>query len=211
MGTPTAPRQYDPARPVVAFDFDGTLTVRDSFMAFLAFRAGPIGYAAALFRLAPAAAAYLFHRDRQKLKQAATRVFLKGLSAEALDESAERFASQWVSRLLRPDAAQTWLEWKTRGAVMVIVTASPEPTVAPFARRLGADVLIGTQLAMDADGRVTGEFATPNCRRAEKVRRLKAWFGDELTLAAAYGDTSGDHEMLAMAQTQGYRVFKGRP
>ena len=30
-------------------------------------------------------------------------------------------------------------------------------------------------------------------------------------LIAAYGDTSGDREMLKIAEEKGYRVFKGRP
>jgi phosphatidylglycerophosphatase C len=30
-------------------------------------------------------------------------------------------------------------------------------------------------------------------------------------LAAAYGDTSGDTEMLQIADVQGYRAFTGRP
>jgi phosphatidylglycerophosphatase C len=42
------------------------------------------------------------------------------------------------------------------------------------------------------------------------VVRLKARLGEAMTLAAAYGDTSGDAEMLAMAEVKGYRVFKGR-
>ena len=35
---------------------------------------------------------------------------------------------------------------------------------------------------------------------AEKVIRLKEVFGDDLTLAAAYGDTSGDRQWLREAR-----------
>ena len=94
---------------------------------------------------------------------------------------------------------------------LVIVTASPDLLVAPFARGLGADALLGTQLAFDAQGRVAGGFSSPNCRGPEKVVRLKAAFGADLELKAAYGDTTGDHEMLSMAEIAGYRVFKGTP
>ena len=41
--------------------------------------------------------------------------------------------------------------------------------------------------------------------------RLKAAFGADLELRAAYGDTSGDREMLAAAEIQGYRVFQAKP
>jgi phosphatidylglycerophosphatase C len=62
----------------------------------------------------------------------------------------------------------------------------------------------------DAGDRVTGAFAGPNCRGEEKVRRLRVAFGDGVRLAAAYGDTSGDAEMLAIADKPGFRVFTGR-
>ena len=91
------------------------------------------------------------------------------------------------------------------------MTASPTTTVAPFARKLGAEALLGTEFVFDADDRITGDFAGPNCRDQEKVRRLKAAYGDTMTLAAAYGDTSGDAEMLAMAQEAGFRVFREKP
>jgi phosphatidylglycerophosphatase C len=94
---------------------------------------------------------------------------------------------------------------------MVIVTATPETVVRPFARILGADMLIGTRLQLDEQGRVTGAFVGANCRGPEKVARLKQVFGEDVTLAAAYGDTSGDREMLQLAEVKGYRVFKGKP
>ena len=100
---------------------------------------------------------------------------------------------------------------RSRNAKLVIVTASPEIIVAPFARGLGADMLIGTELSFDARDRVTGAFATPTCRGPEKVRRLQAVFGEEVRLRAAYGDTSGDTEMLAIAEEPGYRVFQEKP
>ena len=81
---------------------------------------------------------------------------------------------------------------------------------APW-RRLGAEALLGTPLTFDAEGRVTGAFDGANCRGEEKVRRLKAAYGEDLVLTAAYGDTSGDAEMLAIAQSPGFRVFTQRP
>ncbi len=53
-----AVRPAEPFRPIVAFDFDGTLTWRDSFLAFLAWRAGPVRYALGMARLAPATLAF---------------------------------------------------------------------------------------------------------------------------------------------------------
>jgi phosphatidylglycerophosphatase C len=197
--------------PLVAFDFDGTLTVRDSFTAFLKWRVSPARHALGMIRLFPAAVAYVFDRNRGKIKAAAVREFLRGVSVEDLERQARAFAQSQAPRLFRPDALAVWRRWRAKGARLVIVTASPDIVVAPFARGLGADLLIGSRLAIDTDGKVVGSLDGANCRGAEKVTRLREIFGDDLSLAAAYGDTSGDREMLAIAQEKGYRIFRGKP
>ncbi len=58
---------------------------------------------------------------------------------------------------------------------------------------------------------MNGRFQGPNCRGPEKVRRLREVFGPDLHLTAAYGDSDGDYEMLALADERGLKVFTGRP
>ncbi|HEY2050602.1 MAG TPA: HAD-IB family hydrolase [Caulobacteraceae bacterium] len=195
--------------PIVAFDFDGTLTVRDSFMAFLMWEGSALRAALSLIRLAPAVLAYLAHRDRGRIKAAALRVFLGEKPLTWARARAEAFAEQ--ACLLRPDALACWQGWRARGALMAIVSASPEFVVAPFAERLGADRLIATQVETDAQGRINGALLGRNCRGPEKVVRLRQEFGPDVRLEAAYGDTTGDREMLALAKTAGMKVFTGRP
>ncbi|MDB5438629.1 MAG: phosphoserine phosphatase [Caulobacteraceae bacterium] len=202
----------DPSeRMVVAFDFDGTMTVRDSFTAFLKWRAGRMDYAFGLLKMLPELIAYTWKRDRGLLKAAAVRIFLKGVPRPALEAAAREFAEEWARRMLRPDALACWKWWRDRGARLFIVTASPDLLVAPFARGLGAEMVIGTQIAFDEGDKVIGGFSRPNCRGQEKVRRLHEVLGEGVQLTAAYGDTSGDREMLQMAVEKGYRIFKGRP
>lgn len=216
MGNVDASRQSpfctsEMPKEIVAFDFDGTLSIRDSFTAFLKWRVKPLVWASGMARLVPAALAYLAHRDRGKIKAESVRVFLKGMPREVLALQAEAFADEMWGRFMRPDALAKWNEWGERGVHRVIVTASPETTIEPFARRLGAENLIGTQLEFDGDDRLTGRFATPNCRREQKVQRLKAVYGPDVRVLAAYGDTSGDEQMIAMAEEKGFKVFTAKP
>src|SRR5205814_9388798 len=74
--------------PIIAFDFDGTLTVRDSYTAFLKWRTPGLAWILGLFRLIPAALAYLVHRDRGRIKAQATKVFLAGVPRERLEADA---------------------------------------------------------------------------------------------------------------------------
>jgi len=200
-----------PGQAIVAFDFDGTLTIRDSFTEFLKWRAGPVRWFQGLARLIPAVFAYLSDKDRGRIKVASVREFLMDADRKALEAEAERFATDIWPRFMRPDALATWEDWGRRGAHRVIVTASPETTVAPFARKLGAENLIGTRLAFDDQDRVLGTFVGGNCRGEEKMHRLRAAYGADMQLAAAYGDTSGDAQMIAAAEEKGFRVFTARP
>lgn len=205
------PGKPESATNIVAFDFDGTLTVRDSFLSFLTWRAGPVGWIWGGFALAPALGRYLLERDRARMKAAAVRQFLRGAPASDLRAWARTFAETHSATLLRPDALRTWSEWRAEGATLVIVTASPDILVAPFAEHLGADHLLGTRLALDENDRITGELAGENCRGPEKRRRLEEIFGPDVRLTAAYGDTAGDADMLAIADHAGYREFQARP
>ena len=210
MGETADLRQPDSGfRPLVAFDFDGTLTCRDSFVAFLQWRAGLRRFALGVARLGPASLRYLSHPDRGRLKEACVREFMAGVPKSELDAEAHAFAIRNARPLLRRDALRAWRRWQADGARLVIVTASPEPLVAPFARGLGADLLIGTRLETDDQGRLTGKLAGPNCRGPEKVRRLREAFGEDVWLQAAYGDSDGDREMLELAELKGMKAFNG--
>jgi len=199
------------AGPLVAFDFDGTLTTRDSFTAFVKWRVRALAYYAGMILLAPAAVRYMFDRDRGRIKGAAIRVYLRGQPREALEQAADAFAAAMGPSLFRPDALKVWRRHRAEGARIVIVSASPEEVVAPFAKGLGADALIASHIAYDVAGRVGTGLAGNNCRGPEKVIRLRQMFGPTVRLAAAYGDTSGDREMLAIADQGFMRLFTGHP
>lgn len=210
-GATLLPGRLQREGPLVAFDFDGTLTTTDSFTAFLRWRIGASAYYIKMLRLLPAGVGYLFNRDKGKLKSAAVHAYLRGLPRDVLEQEAAEFASVMAPLILRPDALKVWRRHRADGARMVIVSASPESIVAPFARGLGADLLIASQIAFDPQGRVSHGLLGRNCRGPEKVRRLREVFGDDLRLTAAYGDTDGDREMLELAEQRFMRLFVGAP
>jgi len=194
-----------------AFDFDGTLTYKDSFTAFLLWECGRSGLAWAFARHPNMLWDYLRTRDRGALKSHLLYHLMGPIHRDALAARFEAFAETVQRRLFRPDALPVWEAASGDNALRVIVTASPEMLVGCFGERLGADRTIGTRLGFDAEGRLTPHLDGENCRRAEKVLRLKAVYGDELNLEAAYGDTSGDLEMLRAARNGYYRRFRQKP
>ena len=191
------------ARPLAAFDLDGTLTHRDTLLPFL-HRAVGRGrtYRALLASSLPLARAAAFggaHRD--VAKAAVLRGVLAGAPLDGLAEAAESFADHIVTQRLRPEVRER-VEWhRNEGHELVLVSASPELYVTPIGRKLGFDTVLATRLEIGADGRLTGRLLGANCRGPEKVMRLREWRGEGLALAYAYGDSAGDKEMLDLALT----------
>lgn len=202
------------APAVTAFDVDGTLTWTDTYLLFLRAWAGRAGFAARMAALGPAAALEKPGLiSRNALKAASVRAFFAGADAARFAARADWFGRHVIAPcLLRADGRAAVAAAKARGAgPVVLVSASLEDYLRPVAQALGADGVLATRLERGPDGRLTGAIAGRNCRAEEKLARLHAAFGPQMRLVAAYGDTSGDHAMLAAAETASYRAFTDRP
>jgi phosphatidylglycerophosphatase C len=200
-------------RVVAAFDFDGTLSTRDNVGPFLRAAAGTPRFAVGLATTAPKlVAAALDDGRRDAAKAALVRRLLTGYDASELAVLADRFAGDVVAHHLRPQALER-VEWhREQGHELVIVSASFAVYLEPIAALLGVGAALGTELEVGDDGRLTGRLQGANVRRAEKVRRLDAWIGDQPATVWAYGDSTGDKELFARADHAikiGGRVSRG--
>jgi phosphatidylglycerophosphatase C len=201
---------------IAAFDFDGTLTRRDTFIPFLARGLGWPRFLGALLRCSPWLAGYALRvvpNDvaKGKLMQAT----LAGRSLKEMEDWTTRWLAQDFPGQLR-EAAVARLAWhKQAGHCCVMVSASPDLYLPRVAAQLGFDALICTEMEVGGEGdsaRLTGRMKTPNCHGEQKVLRLKAWVAERFGAAAlegmnlyAYGDTAGDKPMLRMADHAWYR------
>ncbi|MBA2626143.1 MAG: HAD-IB family hydrolase [Acidimicrobiia bacterium] len=188
------------AGPVAAFDFDGTLSRRDTLLPFLQRVCGAQRLYRALARSGPALSRMAVGRaDRDAVKDALLLRLLAGHEAAALEAAGETYADFLVrSDRLRPDTLDRAAEHRRRGHRVVVVSASPAVYLQPLANRLGYDAALATRLEV-ADERLTGRMDGGNCRGPEKVARLEAWLGEERPRLYAYGDSAGDRELLARA------------
>jgi phosphatidylglycerophosphatase C len=91
--------------------------------------------------------------------------------------------------------------------VPILVSASLEIYLLPWAKTIGLDQVIGTRLAVQ-NGLLTGRIIGQNCYGAEKVKRLQAVLGDLSQYCIyAYGDSRGDRELLEIATCPYYRPW----
>jgi HAD superfamily hydrolase (TIGR01490 family) len=191
--------------PVAFFDFDGTLTRRDSLLPFLRMVAGTPLFVARLVLLSPVLTAYAAKLIRNDVvKEIVLARFLEGMDRDELRQLGRKFASERLTGLLRPAGLER-LRWhQAQKHVCVLVSASLDVYLEPWARDMGFDDWITSGLETDIAGRVIGRLSGGNCFGEEKVRRIKEWLtGKEISQCYAYGDSPGDLPMLKMAN-EGY-------
>jgi HAD superfamily hydrolase (TIGR01490 family) len=188
------------ARGVAAFDFDGTLTRRDSLLPFLGRVCGTWSAGRAFARVAPALALDLAGRgDRDTAKERMLVRLLAGRTRDELARVGAEYGEYLVEHQLRPDMRARLAWHRDQGHETVIVSASLDVYLRTVQRRLGVDVLLCSVLEFDDGGRCTGRLLGGNCRGAAKATRLRAHLGSAPVELWAYGDSAGDTAMLAMA------------
>jgi phosphatidylglycerophosphatase C len=184
---------------VAAFDFDGTLTTGDTLMPFLRQVCGTPRVGVALARHPWRAVRALRSDGRDAFKEAVLHDLLVGHRYDELAAAGVRYAAEVERAHLRP-AVVARLRWHhQQGHEVIIVSASLRCYLDRIGAALGADAVLCTELEVDGNGRCTGALVGGNCRGATKAERVLARYGGLPDVMWAYGDSSGDTELLALA------------
>jgi HAD superfamily hydrolase (TIGR01490 family) len=194
---------------VAAFDFDGTLTYVDSLLPFLRTVVGTPRFTQRLAQLIPTLLAYKNGRlSNHEAKQRVLAHFLAGQELASLEQIAGRFIQYTLPYLLRRNALQR-LSWHQRqNHRCVLVSASLELYLKPWADNMGFMEVLGSRLELTTAGLVTGRLNGKNCYGEEKPRRLAELLGERRYYRLyAYGDSRGDQALLDYADYAYYRRF----
>ncbi len=195
------------SRAIAFFDFDGTITTSDSLAEFIRFKQGSFGFITGLIPLLPSILGYKAGLvDRQHAKEKLLSKFFAGIPDETFRLLAASFVQKKIPAIIRSKAMEK-LQWhKHEGHEVVIVSASPTHWVEPWCTEHGF-ICISTELEI-VNGKITGKIMGRNCHGEEKVRRIKERFNlSDYSKVYAYGDTSGDKPMLALASFSYYKPF----
>lgn len=195
------------AKALALFDFDGTLTFKDSLGDFISFSIGKRKMVSGGIVLLPTLVSYaLGLMNNSNAKQRVLKYFFAGMSIEKMHLLGQSYAAERLPNILR-QAGLEKIKWhQKQGHKVVIVSASSDLWLKPWTDALGVD-LIATQLEVEG-GKMTGCYAGENCHGQEKVRLIQAAYNlatfEEIY---AYGDTSGDKPMLGLANYAFYKPF----
>lgn len=187
---------------IAVFDFDGTLTKKDSVIEFAKHCVGKQRLFGGMMKSLPWILAWKFRiLDGGKAKLHLFSSLYKGMEYSAFRRRCNDFISN-VEEFQREDVVDKLHRHLQAGHRVFIVSASIREWILPWAMNQGVKEtnVIGTGMEVDTEGIITGRFSTPNCKGVEKVRRLKSVVTDlEEYEVYAYGDSAGDLQMLAIA------------
>src|SRR4051794_21349396 len=199
------------SHPIVVSDMDGTLAEGETWRAVLAWlKVNHPSRAADRFvtvRLPRIVATRLLRRNKEQFR--ATWMEEEARLLAGLPESTVLEMGAWVAgeylwptrRQAAIDAVQAAADAARAadpGARLVLATGAFQPIADAFARRIGADVALGTPLEI-RDGVATGATVTRSATGEQKAASVRA-LADGGPVVAAFGDTAADIPLLAMAR-----------
>ena len=193
-------------KKLYCFDFDGTLTYKDTMFLYLQF------YNSSKFKIQFLKHTPLFILlklklvDAEKVKKSFISSILKGQSRSNIEKKSQQFFEQHYPIIFRENALEFIKNIDFNQTECYIVSASLDIWVKPFADQFGM-IILCTQ-AEFKDDIFTGNFVGKNCNGIEKVKRIEAAVSDKkYDKSIAFGDTSGDKEMLDWANEGQYKFF----
>lgn len=195
-------------RKLYLFDFDGTITTKDSYIDFFLKTFGYRYIITRILKQLPKVLTLLIKKDKAKLKEFLTCTFLKYKQAEKINELGKNYADNCFHQLMNPVAVKeiTSLQ-KNKENTIYIVSASLDLWLSHFAKKLDVH-LICTELEYK-NNVFTGTFKTKNCKGIEKVKRIKQVLSlDDFDEILVFGDSKGDLEMLELGSKTFYKPFR---
>jgi HAD superfamily hydrolase (TIGR01490 family) len=122
-----------------------------------------------------------------------------GWNAEQVQQIVGETLDDIVDPMVFQEAVDLIAEHKAAGRDVIIISSSGTDIVEPIGARLGVDLAIGTQVAIE-DGEYTGEilFYAYGEGKADAMRSLAEERGYDLSESYAYSDSHTDLPMLEL-------------
>ena len=187
------------------FDFDGTITNRETMPGFMLASVRPRRLALGKLLLFPLIVGYKLGVVTGTIVRAAICWFgFRGIPAAELERHGAEFARSALPPTVRPEALARIAWHKARGDRVVVVSGGLDLYLEHWAAAHGLELVCSS--LQHREGRYTGFYEGRQCVNAEKVRRVQELHPfDQFGKVFAYGDTPEDHELLALAHEAYYR------
>lgn len=193
---------------IAAFDFDGTITKKDTFFDFVFKTGNFMQVFLGLAKSIPVLFLFLIKIiPNNAAKEKIFSCFFQGFEADFFKEKCTRYSLERLPSIIKKEAIGK-IRWHlNQGHELVIVSASIENWIKPWAEANGFKKIIATIPEIE-NNILTGKFKTKNCNGEEKVRRFLAEYPDRQNYYLyVYGDSPEDGHFLDIADKKFYKII----
>lgn len=193
---------------IALFDFDGTITKRDSLLDFLLFTFGYYKVLKMGVYFLPSFIKYKFKIiSNDSAKEILFSQIFGGMSQIKFKQICDTYSTERIVKIVRKNALKKIIWHQKNNHKVIVISASIDDWIKPWANIYNIDDVIGTKVEVEKET-LTGRFASKNCYGEQKVKRFVEKYGNfENYYIYAYGDSNGDKELLEIANKKSYRVF----
>jgi len=186
-------------KTIAFFDFDGTLTTRDTLIDFTRYMAGPFKFMTGLVVLFPQLLLTLLKIiDKDKMARHFIKYYYRNKNINELEQLAAGYTKKRIPKLMNPDVYSQFRHHKRNNHEIAVVSASPFIWLSIWCKNNNVD-LIATKMVIENDI-IKGLLIGNRCNGDEKVRRIKEKYEiSGYDTIYAYGNSQGDMPMLQMA------------
>jgi phosphatidylglycerophosphatase C len=189
------------------FDFDGTITTKDTLFEIIKFQKGSLSFYLGMAWLLPWLISFkLKIVSAKKVKEKTLSLFFANQSEPEFQNMCNRFIQSALPTMLKKEAMVKLKFHIEKHHRVVVVTASPYQWVAGWCESMNIEI-VATRLQIK-DGLITGKLDSPNCNGEEKVNRIKDYLNlNDFSPVYSYGNSTGDKPMLSLADHVFYNRF----
>lgn len=187
-------------RTIAVFDFDGTLTTKDTLLEFIKFACGRWRFILGFLLYSPLLVMMKLHLyPNWKAKEKIFTFFFKGWEYSRFKKLGQVFSNE-IEKMRNEPVIKKMESHIQCSDIVYVISASISEWVRPWCEQANVTEVIATEIEVDDHNMVTGRFLSKNCYGQEKVNRLAKIEPDrENYYLYVYGDSRGDKELMEYA------------
>lgn len=190
---------------IIIFDFDGTLTKRDTLRPFATYIAKKYNLRHKLLLFY---ACLVLHKLKwvsdKKLKESFLQLFVKTKSVEEVENIVNQFFEEVVQNIINNSVLNKLKNHVDSGDKVYIASANFDFLLKPLIMKWNISGIISTETEQK-NGYFTGEIVGNTCKGENKLRKIKAVLGEGvLKNIIAYADK--EDALLLKSVGQGIRI-----
>ena len=147
-------------KQIAFFDFDGTITTKDSFLEFIKFQHGRFRFYMGFIINSPYLVAYKIGIiSNQRAKERILQFFFGNMTAEKFQAACDAFSDTAIPALVRPKAITEIRKLQNAGIEVVVVSASAENWMHKWCATQQVS-LLATKIQL-RNGKIPGKLKKP--------------------------------------------------